>query len=383
MRYRLKPEEIKLLGLEPNKTSRYRLTEDLEDKLLAFRQSTDSSIIDCSAIVDGRKLGIKEYCEVYNLDYENIKTWKFLPYKNPPVYNIEFQKAEVEQENDVDWDLIKKNVAKQLKVSNKLEDPNGFGKGVLVLSDLHLGAYVSGLINTPDFNISSVVDALEYAARRLNAQMYEQVDVLILGDLIESFTGLNHKNSWKGLGKGMFGANVIKLTTDILGNFLEGIFNLGKVKIVGGNHDRLTSDNKEDTNGGAADIIAWALNLKGYDVEFNSLVISHSFDGINYVMAHGDKSISKKSAKEIAFDFGSPTGFNFILEGHLHSRFIKRTAKEIQTNGEDDRRVRRIICPSIFTGNSYSQDLGYTSTSGFLIIENNGRGLPNVFDYTI
>lgn len=35
---------------------------------------------------------------------------------------------------------------------------------------------------------------------------YSEVNILFLGDMIESFTGLNHKNSWKGLQKGMIGA---------------------------------------------------------------------------------------------------------------------------------------------------------------------------------
>ena len=44
---------------------------------------------------------------------------------------------------------------------------------------------------------------------------------------------------------------------------------------------------------------------------------------------------------------------------------------------------RRMNCPSFFTGNYYSETLGYTSESGFVITEDNGQGVPNVFYYAV
>ena len=50
------------------------------------------------------------------------------------------------------------------------------------------------------------------------------VHVHLLGDLIESFTGLNHKNSWKGLDKGMFGVSAVKLFVKLFKkHFLDNI----------------------------------------------------------------------------------------------------------------------------------------------------------------
>ena len=37
-------------------------------------------------------------------------------------------------------------------------------------------------------------------------------------------------------------------------------------------------------------------------------------------------------------------------------------------------------CPSFFTGNAFSENLGYVSNSGFLISYNDGEGVPEV-DY--
>ena len=36
-----------------------------------------------------------------------------------------------------------------------------------------------------------------------------------------------------------------------------------------------------------------------------------------------------------------------------------------------------------FTGNFFSESLGYTSESGFVITEDNGKGVPNVFYYAV
>jgi len=57
----------------------------------------------------------------------------------------------------------------------------------------------------------------------------------------------------------------------------------------------------------------------------------------------------------------------------LHSRIIST----------DSRKIRHIWCPSLFTGNEYSKQLGFSSTAGYLQIENNGKGFPNVTDITL
>jgi predicted phosphodiesterase len=210
---------------------------------------------------------------------------------------------------------------------------------------------------------------------------YSEVNILFLGDMIESFTGLNHKNSWKGLQKGMIGAEVIKFSVNIIHEkLLSKINNLNLVKLVAGNHDRLTSDKDEDTDGGACDLIAFGLELRGYDIEFHPTIISCEIDGINYILLHGHKGISRKSTKDICWDFGKKGMYNVILEGHLHSIIqslsvnMKGKFKIIKDDSVDHIRMN---ARSLFTGNGYSEDLGYSSNAGFSVITNNGKGLPN------
>jgi len=259
---------------------------------------------------------------------------------------------------------------------------DGSDVGVVVIADLHLGAYIDGLVNTKNYSIPILVEYLENIVSIVNDFNYIEVNVLFLGDMIESFTGLNHKNSWKGLQKGMIGAEVIKFSVNILHEkLLSKINNLKLVKLVAGNHDRLTSDKDEDTDGGACDLIAFGLELRGYNVEFHPTVISCDIDGINYVLLHGHKGISRKATKDICWDFGKKGIYNVILEGHLHSIIQKLSVNMRGKHNiikDDSVDHIRMNARSLFTGNGFSEDLGYTSNAGFSIITNNGKGLPNI-----
>jgi hypothetical protein len=255
------------------------------------------------------------------------------------------------------------------------------------VADFHLGSIVENLIRTKDYNLDILVKHLDTAAKEINQRDYKTVHVHILGDIIESFTGLSHINSWKSLDKNLIGAEAVKMSVKVLHEmFLSKIHNLGEVKIVAGNHDRVSSNNKEDVHGDAANLIAWGLDLVGYQVEFNPIVITHTVEGISHILLHGHLGISKKSTKQICWDYGVQGKYNLICEGHLHSIIQKLNVKQheafttIQDDAVDHRRMN---CPSFFTGNFYSETLGYTSESGFVITEDNGNGAPNVFYYTL
>lgn len=256
--------------------------------------------------------------------------------------------------------------------------------GVIKIADLHFGAYVDNLIRTKEFSIDILCQKLIKASHKINRYNFKEVHIHILGDLIESFTGLNHKNSWKGLDRKLIGAEAVKLASNCLHEYLlSRINNLESVKIVAGNHDRLTSDKNEDTDGGAANLIAWGLSLIGYKVEFNPFVITDEIDGICHILTHGHHGISRRSTKDIIWDYGKQGMFNLVCEGHLHSIIGRLSVKQIgnfRTIKDDSVDCRRFNCPSFFTGNSFSEYLGYTSTSGFVATYNDGEGVPEI-DY--
>lgn len=336
---------------------------------------------------DGELMDIDEYCKYYKLNKDKIRSWKLVSHTGVPFYNIAFYETVIEPM--VTEEEFKELISKGLAETQYFPSPKKYGgkTGVVKIADLHFGSYVDNLIRTKEFSIDILVNKLRLAVQEINDRNYGEVHVHILGDLLESFTGLNHKNSWKGLEKGMVGAEAVKLCCKVLHmEFLSKIENLGEVKIVGGNHDRVTSDNKEDVKAEAASLIGWGLELIGYNVEFDALVISHEIDGICHILTHGHHGISKKTTKQLCWDYGVQGKFNLVCEGHLHSIIEKLSVNQrdkFQTIKDDAVDHRRMNCPSFFTGNFYSESLGYTSQSGFVIVEDNGQGVPNVFYYAV
>lgn len=406
--FKIKPAIALEMGLALNPSNQYRITTEQIELYYQIKarqkgDSVDSNDLDNESVTetnqyetqrspvlsarkaDGTIMTVEEYCKTYGLDHTNIKSSKLVTHTGVPYYNLASKSASDEDDITITLDELKSLISEDLS-RYKYVRPTKFGTtynvDVVKIADLHFGAYIDGLVKTKDYSIQILADRLNEAAQAINERGAALVHVHILGDLIESFTGLNHKNSWKGLQKGMIGAEAVKLCASVLHKeFLSKITNLGEVKIIAGNHDRVTSDNNEDTDGGAADLIAWGLKLIGYSVEFNPFVITHVVDNICHILMHGDKPISKKSTKDICWDYGKQNMFNLVCEGHLHSIIEKLALKQrstFQTISDDSVDHRRMYCPSFFTGNSFSEYLGYTSQAGFVITRNNGKGVPNV-----
>jgi hypothetical protein len=246
---------------------------------------------------------------------------------------------------------------------------------VATITDLHIGAFVEGLRATKDYNNEILRGYLKRAAELINGHGAKEVHVNILGDLIESFTGMNHPNTWKSMQYGMYGVTVVKESHLILLEFLCSIHNLAQVNGVGGNHDRPTASNKEESNGEIADIIFYILqqSLPTIKFTYNHTLNAQVIDGLNYILVHGDKAHSKDNKiGTLVFNHGKQDMFNLVLAGHLHSRIT----------GCDSGMYRKLTAPSIFTGNSYSDDLGYNGNAGFLLSYRLGQ-YPITIDYTI
>ena len=259
----------------------------------------------------------------------------------------------------------------------------GAGTGVAVLSDFHIGAKVTDMLQTDDFGYDVVVDRLDQAAQQINRMNYKKVEVAMLGDFIETFTGLNHMNSWQQLEYGGYGANVTIIAYNILRDFLAKINNLKQVTVVSGNHDRVTIKADIDSHGGVAQILAFMLEKSGFKVRFDHALVSENIDGIRYIFTHNHLGLSKNDMVQTFWEYGEQGVYNVLLGGHYHSRRGKTQYKKIDDIHWDQANYRSISVAPIFTGNWYSESNGWSSTSGITILENNGDGRPNVFDFTL
>lgn len=265
----------------------------------------------------------------------------------------------------------------------KARKVKGAGTGVAVLSDFHIGAKVTDMLQTDDFGYDVVVDRLNQAAEQINRLNYKKVEIAMLGDFIETFTGLNHMNSWQQLEYGGYGANVTIIAYNILRDFLAQINNLKRVSVVSGNHDRTTIKADIDSHGGVAQILAFMLEQSGFKVKFDHALVSENIDGIRYIFTHNHLGLSKNDMVQTFWEYGEQGVYNVLLGGHYHSRRGKAQYKKVDSIHWDQANYRSISVAPIFTGNWYSESNGWSSTSGITILENNGAGRPNVFDFTL
>lgn len=301
------------------------------------------------------------------------------------------------------YDKILKFSPKELKAELDKRKPNKFkarryrrnrrGKGVFSLGDFHLGAYVGDLLKTPDFNFDIVCDMLQKVAQIINSHKYEKVYLFLIGDFIESFSGLNHINSWKGLHKGAYAMKAVVLAHEILcEHFYSKIHNLHYAGFVSGNHDRISADAKEDQQGQVAMMMHY-LFAKDYpkiNSEWNPILIYKIIDAIGYLVTHGHLGISNKEISKVLFDYADNKIYNVYIKGHKHTRETKKTFKRKLVEYEDmdyvtldEKDYRAVTCPPLFTGNFFSESLGYSSTAGFIHLYNNGNNRVTFIDYSL
>ena len=175
-------------------------------------------------------------------------------------------------------------------------------------------------------------------------------------------------------------------------SFISKINNLVSIDLVSGNHDRVTADKAQDDKGEVAQMLAYMFKMQypQLDITYNPMLISKVYDGISYIFTHGHLPFVKKEISKVLFDYGKQGYYNVLVKGHLHSREVKKTYRRKQLDFEDysvveldEQDYRAITAPPIFTGNFFSESLGFTSSSGAAVIESNGRGKINYFDYCL
>jgi len=260
----------------------------------------------------------------------------------------------------------------------------GSNTAVLALSDFHIGAKVEAMGNTPVFDVKTVVARLQEVATQVNSKQYEDVYVCLLGDFIESFTGLNHMSTWHELEHKGHGTNVIILAYNIIRRFLTSLDNVAGVYIVSGNHDRVTMKMEGDPYGSVAGLLAFMLKENTpLDIRHNAVLLGIEIDSIYYILTHNHFGVSKGDLGKAFWEHGRQGVYNVMLGGHWHSRKGKRVYTTIDEKQVDQANYRQLAVAPLFTGNFYSESNGWNSSAGYTVIVNNGQGKPNVFEYVL
>jgi len=259
----------------------------------------------------------------------------------------------------------------------------GKGEGIVAFSDLHFGAEIKAFLNTKDFNKGVLLGYLDLIVEDVNEQKFKSVDVFMLGDFIESFSGLNHDNTWQELES--YGVDATISVFEMLDYILSRVKNLRHIKIVGGNHDRTQIKKNLDMKSGAASLISYMMKMAGYKVEYSPLCISTVVDGICYILFHGDFNLSKQEISQIILDYGKQGMFNVVIKGHEHSLKMitrkknkKEKVEDITITGFEYSNSIMVTLRALFTGGFYSASSGWSGSAGASIFWNRGTGKPQV-----
>lgn len=288
-------------------------------------------------------------------------------------------------EKEIDYVKIKAQIDEWIIPSKIIQD-KGKGIGVLTIADLHAGLKISkasNLVNTPEFNIEILKGYLGEISERVNNLRYEELHVVILGDLVESVTGYNKIETLKEMEHGLTGGNLIIVAYEIIQKFVLSLKNVKKVYMISGNHDRLTPLKEMDKEGGAAQLVAYMLG-KTVETEWHSLIMNVVIDNISYILTHGDHNLCKGDLGKIFFEYGLQHLYNVMLSGHWHIRKSTQIFQQKNTIMVDTRKYRAITVAPITTGNRWTEEGGMSCTSGFTVTEaNSAKTNINHFDYAL
>ena len=260
------------------------------------------------------------------------------------------------------------------KINVIRDDVNKVKEINVIIADIHAGGKSDKTALSAKWDMEMLVEKLERVAQLTNEYKAASVNLVILGDLVETVSGVNHPDAWKGIEHGMHGSQIIILTQELLvKHLINKIVNLKTIVATGGNHDRLQASNKlADT--GATDLIFYMikerLRITKSDIQvvYDPLVVSFKTKYFGIIGVHGDKGLHKRELSFITQKFAIDRDqYQFVFSAHLHSFFCK--ANDDQDFG------RRVTIPAIVTGNEYSDvTVGRSAKSGMIIVK------PNIFN---
>lgn len=234
-------------------------------------------------------------------------------------------------------------------------------------------------MKTDVFNLKVAEQKLEEVQTHLNGFTSLDdtmgVNIILPGDIMHNISGYMHADSMKHTEEGIWGADSIIKPFELLLSFFLGIKNLKAIYIVGGNHDRINANWKEENSAEGAKLLSYMLKStlpNSIPVEFNSRLIKFVSGNLKYIIQHGDLKADKKSkVEEVVWEHGNKDKFNIVLTGHHHTRIIQRN--------DDTYHAMRMSVPAFSPSDDYAKDCGYNNNPGFLLIQEK-QGRPLIID---
>lgn len=241
----------------------------------------------------------------------------------------------------------------------------GSGVGCVDISDIHTGAMVKVMhevFKQQEFNLEVLQSYLDNAAHVINSYNFEEVHLFIPGDIIESFSGFNHTDTYKNLQAHQ--GELIIIAFEVIKRLCSNIVNLKEVYMVEGNHDRFTAIKPGNSRKGVVEVVAHFLNEAGLTVNYHPFIVTAEIDGIWHICTHGDfRPFDKKNEGGYGaffYKYGKQGMYNVLKTGHLHRFNILAQTPE----------YLHYECPSLFTGGFFEESIGFYSLAAMSIVRN-------------
>lgn len=270
-------------------------------------------------------------------------------------------------ENNKEYGLTE-NQVKELKDKLSFDSFNvsiqeGSGIGVIDISDVHTGALVkvfSETVKQKPFNLDILISYMNQVAEITNSYNFKEVHLFLPGDIIESFTGFNHQDTYKNIQ--FHQGDIIIVAFQVLKRLIQSINNCTDIYLVEGNHDRLTSKKGGNSRKGVVEVLSYFLDEScDVNIHYQPFLVSAEIDNIHHICTHGDWRPFKNSGYDgFFFKYGKQNMFNVLRTGHYH-RFNVLAQTPDYLHYE---------CPSIFTGGLFEEFLGFHSVPAFTILRN-------------
>ena len=296
--------------------------------------------------------------------------------------NVEDMKLDQGWRQEIISDMLAEYpMVSEIKVSR--DNNNKVDEISVILADIHAGGKSEKTKLSGEWSVDEMIIKLNRIAKVANSYKAAKVNLVILGDLVETVSGINHPDSWKGIEGGMFGSNVIIQTQEMLvKELINKVTNLNKIVATGGNHDRLQASNKM-SDVGATDLIFYMigerLKLTKSTVEliYDPVIVSFKTGAFGIIGVHGDKGLHNRELSYVTQKFAADRDqYQFVFSAHLHSFFCKRN--------DDQEFGRRVTIPAIITGNDYSDiQIGRASKSGVVVVKENMFNEPDMIVHNL
>lgn len=212
MRKRLSPDIAKKLGFEiKDRTDgernpqyyldkeRQKLYEELSSETKPNDYNSEPFFLSAYCKETNTILGIEEFCKKYNQPFENVSSYKFLPYHyKEPSYNIVFKESFTNDAKDIDFDSIIKKYIKRIDIKPKKINTT-YDFDTLTYTDVHIGMDTNKDNNSmyaEDWNKKEVLKTARKIIKK--TKEYKKSNILIVDDLGDLLDGLNAKTTRGG-----------------------------------------------------------------------------------------------------------------------------------------------------------------------------------------